>query len=464
MNAYRIGCDLKRSVVPVERDINHRKMEENIFEVFPAIQKHRFFGFGGALTQASGYVLSQMDSPDARSVLASYYGNGGVGYGFVRVPIDSCDFSTGQYSACRTLQDFKNGAYDFSNDEAYIFKYLDIICEEAGRNVPIMFSPWSPPAYFKDNGSRIQGGRLREECYRDWALYIARYLCEYRRRGYNVWALSIQNEPHAIQTWDSCLYTAHEERKFLVEHLKGALEANGLGDVLVLFWDHNKERLVSRAESFLDEESRKAVGGIAFHGYCGDHFGNIGWYRSSNPMHRVVMSEFCMGFDDRDDYLKQLRVYGHEYINDVFYGADTMIDWNLVLDCNGGPNHVGNYCMAPFMADSRFKPHSNMAFEVIKAVSRTAGLNGRVLYHSSFRSDIDAVSFLRADGSIGIVFGAFEGVVEDDLGVSGVGKDGKAACGRVVNVRIGECIFRLSLESDALTVLEIDENEYGVCR
>ena len=141
-----------------------------------------------------------------------------------------------------------------------------------------------------------------------------------------------------------------------------------------------------------------------------------------------------------------------------------MIDWNLVLDCNGGPNHVGNYCMAPFMADSRFKPHSNMAFEVIKAVSRTAGSNGRVLYHSSFRSDIDAVSFLRADGSIGIVFGAFEGVVEDDLGVSGVGKDGKAACGRVVNVRIGECIFRLSLESDALTVLEIDENEYGVCR
>lgn len=227
--------------------------------------------------------------------------------------------------------------------------------------------------------------------------YIARYLCEYRRRGCNVWALTIQNEPHAIQTWDSCLYTANEERRFLLEHLKGALEANGLSDVSVFFWDHNKERMVSRAMSFLDDETRDAVKGIAFHGYCGDHFGNIQWYRSANPGHQAVMSEFCMGYGDRDDHAKQLRVYGHEYINDVFYGADMVIDWNLVLDDKGGPNHAGNFCMAPFMTDSNFVPHSNMAFEVVKALSTAAGSDSRVLYHSSFCSDTDAVSFLRGD-------------------------------------------------------------------
>ncbi len=122
-----------------------------------------------------------------------------------------------------------------------------------------LFFPWSPPSFFKDNMSHLKGGRLKEEFYPDWAEYIASYLCEFRKRDFNVWGLTIQNEPNAVQTWDSCVFSPLEERVFLVNYLKPALDAKGLEDVKIYCWDHNKERLLSFVDGFMDEESRSKV-------------------------------------------------------------------------------------------------------------------------------------------------------------------------------------------------------------
>lgn len=441
MKGYNIDLNLKESPIDIVKTTNHNKMEENILEVYPSIPKHKFFGFGGALTQASGYILSKMCDSDAVDVLSSYYSPFKANYRYVRVPIDSCDFSTEQYEACSSMEQYRNGVFDFSMDEAYIMPYLDVINEISKKSVPILFSPWSPAAYFKDNGSRLLGGYLKKEHYNDWAEYIARYLSEYRNRGYNVWALTIQNEPNAVQTWDSCLYAADEERDFLLTSLKPVLDAFGLSDVEVYYWDHNKERLITRTNKFLTGSSSSVVKGLAFHGYCGDHFESLERYRLLYPDQRLILSEFCMGFDDRKNYKKQLAVYGHEYINDIAFGADTIIDWNLILDANGGPNHVGNWCMAPFMVDEHYRHRYNMAFKVISVLSKAAGIGSDVLFSTSYDKRLDMVSFMRVDKGISIVIGSSD-------------KD------QLINLRIGETVFSFILKKDTLTAINLKEKDY----
>ena len=139
-----------------------------------------------------------------------------------------------------------------------------------GKACLSFLAPWSPPAFMKTNGSRTGGGRLKPEYYDVWARYLCLYIKGYMDQGINVTAVSVQNEPNAVQTWDSCLYTADEERTFLSEHLYPALCAAGLRDVKINIWDHNKERMFDRASAVMTEKTDAMVGGVAFHWYSGD--------------------------------------------------------------------------------------------------------------------------------------------------------------------------------------------------
>ncbi|MCH3908011.1 MAG: hypothetical protein LKE28_07170 [Sphaerochaeta sp.] len=441
MKASSLCTGLGWVEVPVTRHANDRKMETNIIELWPSMERQTINGFGGALTHASGDVLNHMDPREAQEVINNYYDPCKGDYRFVRIPIDSCDFSPSQFNAASSVQDIQEDWFDFSYDERYIFPWLDEICKAAKKNIPILFSPWSPPAFMKDNHSRLQGGHLLEQMRSWWAQYLVRYLKEYQRRGYHVWGLTIQNEPNAVQTWDSCLYSAEEERDFLKDYLKPEMDRQNLQEVKVFFWDHNKERLLSRSKTFLTQNVASMVAGIAFHGYCGDHFQALELYRKQHPDHQMILSEFCMGVQDRYDFTKQLAVYGHEFLGDLAYGADTFLDWNLILDQTGGPNHVGNYCMAPIMTDKAFHPWYTMAFSVLRTLSSVIVPESKVIEHTAFTNKLDIVAVKRPDESICLIIGATHENNE-------------------VNVRIGETVYAFPVRPDSLTIFEVGKKEY----
>lgn len=441
MRAISISTSLEKTNLSVIRGTNHRKMEENIIELYPKNELHSVHAIGGALTQASGYVFKNMKQEDVRNVIHQYFDKDGANYKMVRIPIDSCDFSTHQYSAASTKASLEREEYDFSIDEEYIFPYLDLIEKEAGRKIPILLSPWSPQSYLKTNNSRLKGGSLKKECYQMWAHFVSNYAKEYLDRGYAVVAMTIQNEPNAVQTWDSCLYSAEEEREYLLSALKPELEKAGLADIKIFYWDHNKERLLSRARDFINEESRASISGIAFHGYCGDHFEALSEYRALYPEHEMIMSEFCMGVKDKDNNLKQLKVYSHEILNDLQRGANAFIDWNMILDAQGGPNHVGNYCMASFMTDENFVAKSNMAFEVMKEVGQAVEDGSSVIFHTKYDSTLDVLSVKNRDGNIHVIIGALPR-------------------SHKVNIRINECVFTLNIKSNSLTHIILEEGDY----
>ncbi|ECB4488991.1 lysosomal glucosyl ceramidase-like type III secretion effector SrfJ, partial [Salmonella enterica subsp. enterica serovar Java] len=122
------------------------------------------------------------------------------------------------------------------------------------------------PAFMKTNNDMNGGGKLRRECYADWADIIINYLLEYRRHGINVQALSVQNEPVAVKTWDSCLYSVEEETAFAVQYLRPRLARQGMDEMEIYIWDHDKDGLVDWAElAFADEANYKGINGLAFH-------------------------------------------------------------------------------------------------------------------------------------------------------------------------------------------------------
>lgn len=331
--------------------------ENGLLNFYPSVTYQSFEGFGGAITESAGYIYRQMNRAQREELLREYYETDHMAYRMARIPIDSCDFSLGHYEAVEDAEDIDFVHFQLERVEENILPLLDDAQKVYGGNLELMLTPWSPPAYMKSNGDRNHGGELKQEYKKVWAAYICRYIKEYRKRGYLVRRISLQNEPKAVQTWDSCVYTAKQEKEFLRDYLYPVLQENELGDIEVFIWDHNKERAYERACKIIDETTAHMVAGIAFHWYSGDHFEALAMIRDRFPDKKLILSEACIEYSkfDSDAYLQNAQKYAHDMIGNMNHGMNGFYDWNILLDEEGGPNHVGNFCDAPFLFDTKKK-------------------------------------------------------------------------------------------------------------
>jgi glucosylceramidase len=199
-----------------------------------------------------------------------------------------------------------------------------------------------------------QGGTLKAE-YRDaWARYFVRFVLAYAEEGIPIWGVTVQNEPKAVQTWDSCVYTAEEERDFVRDHLGPVLAEAGLAELKIIVWDHNKERIYERARTILsDPGAARFIWGVGFHWYSGDHFEDLSAVHDRFSGVKLLFTEGCRGSGPQIGSWDTGERYGHDIIGDMNHWTVGFVDWNLLLDEQGGPNHVGNFCDAPIIADTR---------------------------------------------------------------------------------------------------------------
>lgn len=398
------GQYLTRTATAVLRE-DSEGVEREVLNIYPEIRAESFEGFGGAITEAAAYVYSLMDEGQRQALLRSYFAENEMNYRMVRIPIDSCDFGLGTYEADADPEDVELAGFSLERIERYILPMLQDAERMAGHPLEIMLSPWSPPAYMKTNGDRQHGGALRTEYYERWATYLCHYIRAFRDRGFRVRRMTLQNEPKAAQTWDSCVYTAKEERAFL-QVMHAALERHGLQDVEIYIWDHNKERLYERVAAIVDDETRGMVAGAACHWYSGDHFENLDLVRQQYPDLRIIISESCIEFSryaSGDDVSNALRL-SHELCGDLAHGVTAFYDWNLLLDEEGGPNYVGNYCLAPFLYDRT--EHRLMPQLIQRHYWHYAHFiqpGARRLGTSRYTADIDAVAYRNPDGNIVVV-------------------------------------------------------------
>lgn len=331
--------------------------ENEVVNLYPQMSYQQMEGFGGALTDAAGYEFSLLNQEQKEELLSQYFSSDGMNYQHVRIPLDSCDFSTHMYEADSEEKDEALEHFSFADTERYIIPLLDAAQKKAGKPLKIMLSPWSPPAYMKTNENRKQGGELKPEYYGQWARYLCRYIQEFCKRGYEVERISLQNEPKAVQPWDSCVYSAQQEKTFLKDYMTLALKAHGLGHIEVFIWDHNKERVFDRAMELIDDETDAMISGIAFHWYSGDHFEALDLFREKYPDKKMILSESCLEYNkfDADSEAVNANRLAHDMIGNLNHGMCGFYDWNILLNQEGGPNHVGNFCDAPYLFDEKEK-------------------------------------------------------------------------------------------------------------
>ena len=243
---------------------------ENEVSVFVNPKKtfQTLLGIGGAITDASAEVFAQLPPEKQQEFLTAYYDRErGIGYSLCRTPIHSCDFSSGSYTYIEE-GDQSLETFSIAHDQAYKIPLIKKATEAAGGSLLLYASPWSPPAFMKDNNNMLQGGKLLPEYADAWAQYYAKFIKAYEAEGMPVWGITIQNEPMAVQRWESCIWTAEEERDFLKNHLGPTLEQEGLGDKKIVVWDHNRDLINHRANTiFEDPEASKYAWGIGFHWY-----------------------------------------------------------------------------------------------------------------------------------------------------------------------------------------------------
>lgn len=310
-------------------------------------------GFGGAFTEAGGLVLSKLPAPKREQILKGYFDPvSGLGYSLCRSHINSCDFSLGNYSCCEVPRDTELAAFNLHRDEKWLLPFIEQAIAVPGSKFELLVTPWSPPGWMKTNESMNGGGKLKKEYREVWARFIARFIRAYRDRGIPVTMASVQNEPEASQTWESCLWTAEEEGEFVAKFLGPVLQREGLGDVDILIWEHNRDAIVRRAVQTLGfPGAAQYIHGTSFHWYNGEGFENVSRVHELFPEKHLYFTEGCIEHAPNTGGWHQGERYAHQIINDMNNWCEGWIDWNMVLSIEGGPNHVGNFCDAPVMAD-----------------------------------------------------------------------------------------------------------------
>ena len=329
--------------------------------VDPSKQFQSLLGIGAALTDAAAETFYKLSEENQQRFLEAYYNQeNGIGYSLGRTIIHSCDFSTASYTYIDE-GDAELKTFSIDHDRKYRIPFTKKAIEAAGGELTMYASPWSPPAFMKTNNNMLKGGKLKPEFYQPWANYYVKFIEAYEAEGIPIWGLTIQNEPMAVQRWESCIYTAEEERDFLKNYLGPTLEKAGMGDRKIIVWDHNRDLMFQRASVILnDPDAAKYVWGTGFHWYEDwkdgiPMFDNVANVKEVFPDKNLIFTEGCNeAYDpDRIDEARLAERYGRSMINDFNNGVVAWTDWNILLDETGGPNHVGNLCFAPAHGDTK---------------------------------------------------------------------------------------------------------------
>jgi len=257
----------------------------------------------------------------------------------------------------------------------------------------------------KTTGRMNNGSELKPEYRRAWAACLCRYIQEYVRAGISVWGLTCQNEPLTISNWENCNWSAEQERDFVRDYLGPALQASGLGHIKLLVWDHNRNRIYERVRVIYgDRHAAGYVWGAAYHWYCGDHFDNLHLVHNVWPDKALLFTEGCVEGGPHIGEWAPAERYAHSLINDLNGWSVGWIDWNLLLDEQGGPNHAGNFCHAPVLADTAsgrlmYQP----AYYALGHFSRFIQPGSRRIASSSTLDELETTAALNPDGTIAVV-------------------------------------------------------------
>ncbi|APD05954.1 glucosylceramidase [Flavobacteriaceae bacterium UJ101] len=358
-------------------------VESTKIKILPEKEFQTIIGFGGSFTESSAYLVNRLGKENREKIIEAYFGETGARYSLTRTHINSCDFSLKNYSYAPVPDDKELKHFSIEEDRNDIIPMIKEAMTVSKDGFKIISSPWTSPPWMKDNKDWV-GGKLLPEYYDTWALFFSKYLEAYKAEGIDIWGITVENEPHGNgNNWESMHYSPEEMTNFVQNHLGPKLEADGKGDVKILGYDQNREGLKEWVDvMYQDEASSKYYDGTAIHWYEStyEYFPEALQYAHNKaPNKYLIQTEACVDAEVpkwRDDawyWSKEATDWGwdwapedqkhwhpkyvpvYRYARDIIgclnNWVDGWVDWNMVLDRQGGPNWFKNWCVAPVIVD-----------------------------------------------------------------------------------------------------------------
>lgn len=444
-----------RTLESVREDSLEKQVESNVVGLYPDYLFQSIDGFGCAMTETSCYLLSKMTQEQRSEALKCWFGPTGMNAKFVRIHIDSCDYSLDEYQAVEDpLKDPELKTFSIDRDRKYIIPVMKEAMEIAQQPISVLLSPWSPPVQWKtppemrandaavyggyvneidfSKPNRCFGGRLKPEYYASWAKYLVMYIQAYLAEGIPVTMLSVQNEANAATNWDSCVWSGEQEKDFLQNHLYPEMKKAGLTEKIGIYiWDHNKERMIEHIDEMMDEKTMEMIQGFAYHWYSGDHFQALSLLHGKYPDKILMHSESCglhvpgkvTAFDIPEEAVDSLpeefrelmkktplevdfmdaKNYAHDLIGDINHGMNRWIDWNMIVDRTGGPRHVPGGFTAPIVAEDDGTYTKTVSYYYICEIAKAVQPGAKRIGISTYGHHVEATAVKNVDGSIGVV-------------------------------------------------------------
>ena len=354
------------------------------------VSEEKIVGFGGAVTEAAGYAYAKLDKEHQEQFINDY-----LDYNIMRISIGSCDFSLNSYAYARNkdLSDFT-----IERDKQYIIPLIKDL-QEANPDIKFLATPWSPPSFMKNFHQLYWGAKLKKKYFKLYAEYITKFILAYQNEGIAISYMTVQNETTARQVWESCLFSPEQEADLALNYLYPTFKENNL-DVKILIHDHNKDNVFERASKIFDIDKGHVISGIGLHWYTGDHFDNVVKCRDTFKNRLIFHTEGCVGFSHfrPEDEIKNAEMYAHDIIGDLNAGVTAYIDWNILLDNNGGPNHKNNFCNAPSMLkDDGY--YNNLCYYYIQHFAKYIKPNSSRINLEN-NSNVEAVSFKNNESTV----------------------------------------------------------------
>jgi len=377
----------------------------------PKHQFQTFMGIGGALTDASAETFYKLPREKQQEVLDAYFNpEKGIGYTLARTNIHACDFSSDSYTYV-TEGDTTLASFSVEHDKKFRIPFIKESIAAAGGKLTLFASPWSPPAWMKNTNDILHGGKLLPKYYQVWSDYFVKFINTYEKEGIPIWGITVQNEPMAKQTWESCIFTAEEERDFIKNNLGPTMQKAGLSDKKIVAWDHNRDLIFQRANTILsDPEAAKYVWGIGYHWYenwtGGNMYDNVRRVKEVFPDKHLLFTEGCADTyrAEKVSEWKYGEMYGTSMVQDFNNGVEGWTDWNVLLDETGGPNHVGNFCFAPLHGDTKTGALTYVnSYYYIGHFSKFIRPGAKRISASSSRAQLLTTAFQNEDGSLAVV-------------------------------------------------------------
>lgn len=352
--------------------------------IYPEKRFQTITGFGGSFTEASAYLLNKLGKSNRDSILQAYFSEEGANYSLTRTHINSCDFSLGQYAYDSIPGDVSLAHFNIDEDKGDLIPMIKDAQKFSKEGFKIIASPWTAPPWMKDNND-WRGGKLLPQYREAWALYFSKYIQAYDKEGIDIWGITVENEPLGNDNnWESMHFTPEEMTEFVRDYLGPQLEKDGLSGVKILGYDQNRGDELKKWANIMyaDKEAAKYFAGTAIHWYAStyDFFSeSLQFTHTLAPEKHLINTEACVDAqvpkwkDDNWYWSKEATDWGWTWASEdqkylhpkyvpVFRYArdiigclnnhvDGWIDWNMVLDRQGGPNWFKNWCTAPVIVD-----------------------------------------------------------------------------------------------------------------